>query len=236
MSISILIVAHNEEKYIKKCLDSIKNQTRKPDEVLLIAHNCSDNTVDISKQYPFVKTIEYSGPEGTIYARIRGFELVTGDVIACIDGDSYASPTWLEHITEPFSNDNSIVGIGGFVRFNGFFANLASLGFFFFDPIFRPTYHFYFWGANFAVRKSEYEKTGGFTPLITLKEKLGLHLMPDDAYLSCALMKLGKIIFVYNAQVYSDSNFFTQSNAIKGMGKKQNIDRLLLFRYFNLIK
>jgi len=199
-----------------------------------------------------VRVIEYNTKEkGQIYARIKGFEEVRGDIIACIDGDSYASPKWLEKITKPLLQNEKIAGVGGFVWFNGLFANLASISFFFLDRIFRPTHRFYFWGANFAVKKSAYDAVGGFIPLIALKEKLKLHLMPDDAYLSCALMKVGDIKFVPNACVHSDDNFLGMKNKVsksssakatadafvpKLKGDMQNEDRLALFRYFHLIK
>ncbi|MEW6616978.1 MAG: glycosyltransferase family 2 protein [Patescibacteria group bacterium] len=234
MSISVLIVAHNEEKYIKRCLDSIKNQTKKPDEVMLIAHNCSDDTVKIAKEFSFVKVIEYSGPDGTIYARIKGFELVTGDIVACIDGDSYASSKWLDYITTPL-HDRSITGTGGMVWFfHGFIKNIWSISFFFLDRYFRPTYHFYFWGANFACRAEDYRKVGGLTPLIKLKDELGLHLLPDDAYLSCALSKIGKVLFVPSAEVTAHLKY----NGISAtrLAKYQDEDRLTLFSYFGFLK
>ncbi|MFA7201719.1 MAG: glycosyltransferase family 2 protein [Candidatus Paceibacterota bacterium] len=236
MRVSVLVIAHNEEKHIRKCLVSLQNQTRTPDEIIVIAHNCTDDTVRIVNEFSRIRVVVYdTKEEGPIYARIAGFKEVAGDIIACIDGDSHASQQWLEKITKPFK-DSSIVGVGGVIWFNGFIANLATIGFFFLDPLFRPTYHFYFWGANFAVRKSVYDAVGGLEPLIMLKEKLGLHLMPDDAYLSLALMKQGRVLYTCGAPVYSDDNFFNAESFIKNKGDKQNDDRLALFRHFGLIK
>jgi glycosyltransferase involved in cell wall biosynthesis len=48
---SILIIAHNEEIHIDECLASIVNQTKKADEIILIAHNCTDRTVEIASKY-----------------------------------------------------------------------------------------------------------------------------------------------------------------------------------------
>jgi len=234
MSISVLIVAHNEEKYIEKCLNSIKNQTKKPDEVVLVAHNCSDNTIEIAKRFPFVNIIEYSGPKGTPYARIRGFELVKGDIVACIDGDSYASPEWLERIVKPLENQ-SIAGVGGMIWYpKTILANLSSISFFFLEKYFRSTYHFYFWGANFACRKEDYKRVGGLVPLITLKDDLGLHFFPDDAYLSCALSNIGTISFVSTASVFTYLKYKGISSL--SLGKYQNEDRLKLFSHFGFLK
>jgi glycosyltransferase involved in cell wall biosynthesis len=51
MKTSILIIAHNEEAHIRECIESIIHQSQKADEVVLIAHNCTDNTVSIAREY-----------------------------------------------------------------------------------------------------------------------------------------------------------------------------------------
>ncbi len=232
MKVSVLVIAHNEEKHIRKCLVSLQNQTKIPDEIVVIAHNCTDNTIAIANEFSRVRVVTHNTREkGPLYARIKGFQEVREDIVACIDGDSCASPQWVEKITKPFEN-NLVVGVGGIIWFNGVMANLATIGFFFLDPLFRPTYHFYFWGANFAVRKSAYGAVGGLEPLITLKEELKLHLMPDDAYLSCALIRMGKVVYARKAKVFSDDNY----SGTKNKGDFQNEDRLTLFRHFGLIK
>lgn len=236
MKVSVLVIAHNEEKHIRKCLASLQNQTKTPDEIVVIAHNCTDDTITIANEFSRVRVVTHNTKErGPIYARTVGFKEVTGDVVVCLDGDSYAPPQWVEKITKPFE-DSLVVGTGGIVWFNGICANLASISFFFLDPLFRPTYHFYFWGANFAVRKTAYDAVGGLEPLIALKEKLKLHFMPDDAYLSLALMKQGEVTYTRGVPVYSDDNFFNVESFVKNKGDKQNNDRLALFKYFGLIK
>ncbi len=103
MKISVLIIAHNEAGNIRACLESIQRQTLKPDEIILVAHNCTDNTVEIAKEIlnkfqddgTVWRIVEEYSPEGPLYARIRGFREATGEIIACIDGDSIAAKNWL---------------------------------------------------------------------------------------------------------------------------------------------
>ena len=47
-SITVLIPAHNEEKIICQTINSVFNQTRKPNQVIVISDNSSDNTVKFS--------------------------------------------------------------------------------------------------------------------------------------------------------------------------------------------
>ena len=51
MKFSIIIPAHNEEKHIRKALESIKQQSFKDYEVLVICDACTDNTKQIALEY-----------------------------------------------------------------------------------------------------------------------------------------------------------------------------------------
>lgn len=51
MRISIIIPAHNEEAYLKSCLNSFTAQTHTPDELIIVDDNSSDNTFTISTEY-----------------------------------------------------------------------------------------------------------------------------------------------------------------------------------------
>lgn len=64
-----------------------------------------------------------------------------------------------------------------------------------------PAYHFYFWGANFACKKSAYNECGGLSPFLDIKQRLNLHYMADDCYLSLALEKIGRVVYEGQAKV-----------------------------------
>ena len=59
MTVSILIIAHNEEAHIRECIESVLTQSKIADEVVLIAHNCTDKTADIGREYSMVKVLEH---------------------------------------------------------------------------------------------------------------------------------------------------------------------------------
>ena len=51
---SIIIPAHNEEKYIRKCLDSIAKASeayKEQTEVIVVLNRCTDQTEEIAKSY-----------------------------------------------------------------------------------------------------------------------------------------------------------------------------------------
>lgn len=61
----IIIPSYNNEWYIKKCLDSVLNQTFKDYEVVVVDDMSTDNSVEIIKRYPFhlieLKEKRYNG-------------------------------------------------------------------------------------------------------------------------------------------------------------------------------
>ena len=98
MQTSVIIIAHNEEKYITKCIESVLHQTQKADEIILVAHNITDKTYEIAKNYP-IKIVKLDGESGIVNARICGINNSTKDIILCIDGDSFAKNNWIQEMS-----------------------------------------------------------------------------------------------------------------------------------------
>jgi glycosyltransferase involved in cell wall biosynthesis len=162
MKISVLIVAHNEAGHIASCVQSVLNQTLAPSEIIVICHNCTDTTVSILRSFNTVKAIEYTGPAGVPYARIKGFEEVTGDIVACLDGDGTVSTVWLHNLVTPLIEHQHISLVAGYVVLtNSLFSRLTSFWqFVILKKIFKARLNCFAWGSNFACRKADYEKVG----------------------------------------------------------------------------
>jgi len=109
-SISVIILTKNSEETIAKCLESIFNQTIKPDEVIVIDGHSKDNTLKFVKQFSVKLFIEPGLGYG--YARNYGVQKAKGDIIFFIDSDCYAEPNWIEKALPHFKDPN-IVGVTG---------------------------------------------------------------------------------------------------------------------------
>ena len=91
--VSVVIATYNGEKYIVKQLESIRNQTRKPDEVIIVDDRSNDNTFKIVKEY----IQQYALRNWRIYLNDcnlgykgnfqKGIELATGKYIFLCDQD-----------------------------------------------------------------------------------------------------------------------------------------------------
>lgn len=90
--VSIVIPVYNVQKYIKKCLNSIRHQTYKNIEVILVDDGSTDNSGNIcdvySKKDSRFKTyhIKNGGPSK---ARNYGLDRVTGDYVTFVDSDDW---------------------------------------------------------------------------------------------------------------------------------------------------
>lgn len=108
--VSIIIAFYNEEEYLERCLESVKNQTYKNLEVILINDGSTDNSLKIvekfHKEFHCCKiiTIENSGPGN---ARNVGIENVTGKYISFLDADDELEISALERMIDALENSNS---------------------------------------------------------------------------------------------------------------------------------
>jgi cellulose synthase/poly-beta-1,6-N-acetylglucosamine synthase-like glycosyltransferase len=55
--VAVLIPAHNEAKGIARTLRSLLAQTRVPDFITVVAHNCTDDTAAIARTFPGVEAL-----------------------------------------------------------------------------------------------------------------------------------------------------------------------------------
>jgi cellulose synthase/poly-beta-1,6-N-acetylglucosamine synthase-like glycosyltransferase len=117
MKISILIPAHNEEKSIRICIDSCLNQSRIPDEIVVVNDGSTDKTAEILASFgEKIKVI--SGPEATgnkSFAQEIGLSYVSGEVLICTDADTVLDKKFVELIEKDFI-DPELAAVAGYVR------------------------------------------------------------------------------------------------------------------------
>jgi len=92
--VSVCIPTYNVAKTIRKCLESILNQTVKPYEILVVDGYSQDETLKIIQEDPNVKIIGFA--EGIGKARKILADNASGDLIAWVDADIVIPPNWIE--------------------------------------------------------------------------------------------------------------------------------------------
>ncbi len=87
--VSVIIPTKNNTRTIEKCLQSIKNQTYKNIEIIVVDNHSSDGTLEIAKK--FTNKVFTEGPERNIQRRYA-VNKAAGNYLFFVDSDMYLSP------------------------------------------------------------------------------------------------------------------------------------------------
>lgn len=186
--ISVVIPAYNEESYLPACLESLRKQTFRNFEIIVVDNNSHDNTAKIAIKYG--ARVVKEPVQGMTPARERGFREAKADIIARTDADATVYPDWLEQIYTAFEKNPQVVAVTGSFRSpdpdvpNHFFENYIRLYTRFTRLL---TGHMHLHGPNMALRKSAWEK---------IHVHMDDSLVHEDVDLACHLAEIGEILFV----------------------------------------
>jgi len=166
MTVAVIVAVHNNEKNISQLIEALLQQTRLPDEIIVVDDGSTDKTVE------FLERIAGSNNKIKIYrqknagpaaARNKGFRSAGSDICVFTDSDCVPEPDWIENLLMPFK-DKQVAAAGGtyktlnnnsaLARFIGLeiawrYRNIKG------EIDVHGTY-------NLAVRKSVLEEVGGF--------------------------------------------------------------------------
>ena len=116
--ITIIIAAHNMEKYIEEALDSILAQTYKNYELILVDDGSTDETFNIMQTYQVNKfintnvTVINEKQSGIPAARNKAMPMAKGQYILFFDGEDVMMPDYLEQLVKcmEFEDVDMVVG------------------------------------------------------------------------------------------------------------------------------
>ncbi len=109
IKITIYVAAFNAEKTIVECINSIKDQTIKFDEIIIIDDKSTDDTVEHLKKFNDIKLIQNSLNKGLGYNRNLAFRNSTNDIVASIDADVVLNNNWLEIMLKIINKNDHII-------------------------------------------------------------------------------------------------------------------------------
>lgn len=106
---SVVIPVYNSSNYLKKCLESLVNQTFNDIEIICINDGSTDDSKNIiekyKKKYNNIKLYNITN-HGQSYARNYGLSKAKGKYISFIDSDDYVDENMFNKLNE-FLNDNN---------------------------------------------------------------------------------------------------------------------------------
>jgi len=203
--LSVVVIALNEEKRIKDCLESIRSQDFGGSlEIILADGNSEDSTVEIAK--PLVDGIIIEKNKNCAFERNAGSLLARAPIIAFADSDSIIGKNWAKEIMKTFIDSKhtiAVFGVSGIHDAGKLEKKLSRsimasyAGYCYFTGTFAPA------NSNYAFRAWAWKKADGM----------------DTSYITCEdheffsrVSKLGKVVFNPKLVVY------TSARRVKKMG------------------
>jgi glycosyltransferase involved in cell wall biosynthesis len=114
---SVVIPAFNEASYLPETLASLAEQDFGGGyEVIVVDNNSSDDTASVAASCG-ARVVHEPRP-GVCYARQRGTEESSGEIVVSTDADTTFSPSWLSSIDRAFLDRPDCVAVAGPCRFD----------------------------------------------------------------------------------------------------------------------
>ena len=111
--VSIVIPVYNVEKYLKRCIQSILNQTYENIEVLLIDDGSKDSSGDLCDRLAIKDeriVVIHQKNAGQAVARNSGLDVAKGEWICFVDSDDYVKEDFVEYLLKMVLNSEVKMG------------------------------------------------------------------------------------------------------------------------------
>ena len=109
--VSVVVASYNGGRTLGACLESLQRLNYPDYEVILVDDGSTDNTPEIARTFPGVRTIRQEN-HGLSVARNVGSAAATGEIVAYTDSDCRADEDWLYYLVGDLLR-NGCAGVGG---------------------------------------------------------------------------------------------------------------------------
>lgn len=236
--VSIIIVNYNGEHFLKKCLASIKRQTYKNIEVVIVDNNSTDNSISFVKTFnPRCKIIRNKKNLGFAQPNNQGAKQATGEYLFLLNNDTELFPDSVEKLYDNYKNDciltatqistreKSAVRVG---------AGADIFGYPFQAQDAKKTKLFYADGAALFIKKEDFVKIGMFdSELFMFQEDIDFSWRARIMGYSIAPCRKAKLYHYYGgtANVQIDKTNKYVSSYFRRYLNERNIIRNILKNY-----
>ncbi|WP_081972654.1 glycosyltransferase family 2 protein [Leptolyngbya sp. KIOST-1] len=164
LNISVIIPVYNGGESFRLCLDSLKQSSRLPDEVIVVADGDTDGSWQVAKESG-ATVFRYDSAGGPARARNQGARLARGEILFFIDADVTVGCDTILGVEKAFQQDINLAALIGSYDDQPGAPNFLSQ--------YKNLFHHYthqissekastFWGACGAVRADAFRAVGGF--------------------------------------------------------------------------
>ena len=201
--VSIIVPVYNAEKYLERCVNSLRNQTLKDVEIILVDDSSTDSSLEICNQMAKedlrIKVI-HKVNEGAGFARNAALGIANGEYIGFVDSDDFVELNMFETLYDKAVLYSSDLVLSGVLFVDG---NMFS-------------------EKGECIRKTYFDKDVHFDTKETL-EKLRMGIigsLPEDAddskygmsiwknLFKLEIIKNNNIVFKSEREIYSEDALF----------------------------
>ena len=113
--VSVVVPIYNTGKFVRKCIDSVLNQSYDNIELILINDGSKDNSLEIINSYKDDKKIKIFSHDnhGAAYTRNFGLKKACGKYITFVDSDDYIEKDYIKRYVSHFKKNTDVV-LGGY--------------------------------------------------------------------------------------------------------------------------
>ena len=118
---SVIVVCWNAADVLGRCLDQLFAQDHANYEIVVVDDGSDDNTLQVAERASTrgeLTIVRSPRNRGCPHARNLGLRHAKGEIVAFIDADGYAAPSWLRHVVEAFDADATVGGVASTVFFD----------------------------------------------------------------------------------------------------------------------
>jgi GT2 family glycosyltransferase len=177
--VSVIVVCWNAAGVLERCIDSLLAQDYANREIVVVDDGSEDATLEIARaasERGELTLLASTRNRGCPAARNLGLDRARGEIVAFVDADGFATPSWLSELVRTFEQDPAIGGVastvfyddnpvvlngaGGTVNRQGWAADLSmneSL-----EVARLAEEALYPMGCGMAVRREAFERVGPF--------------------------------------------------------------------------
>ena len=119
--VSVIVPCYNVEAFLRRCMDSLLNQTMREIEVILVDDESPDNVPRMCDEYSKIDKrvrVIHKLNGGLGYARNTGLDVAIGEYVAFVDSDDYLERNALEKMYSTAKNFNADAVFSGFYTQN----------------------------------------------------------------------------------------------------------------------
>lgn len=107
--ISVVVLNWNGKPLLKECLHSLREQTHKDYEIILVDNGSNDGSVEyVKNNFPEVKVLALDKNYGFCQGNNEGIKISRGEYVVLLNNDTMATPQWLAELYKAISSNPGV--------------------------------------------------------------------------------------------------------------------------------